>query len=95
MNIQHEQKDKRGHFFVRDGETLAAEMTYVQHDPETIIIDHTEVSAALQGKNVGYALVEAAAEYARTNNLKIIPACSFAAAVFQKKQELRDVLKEE
>ncbi|RYY89958.1 MAG: N-acetyltransferase [Chitinophagaceae bacterium] len=95
MTIQHEQQEQRGHFFIPDGDELAAEMTYIRHDPKTIIIDHTEVSAELQGQNIGYQLVQAAVEYAREHGLKILPVCSFAAAIFRKKPELRDVLKEE
>jgi hypothetical protein len=57
-----------------------------------MIIEHTEVSDELKGKNVGYQLVHTAVEYARTHNIKIVPMCTFANAVFKKKPEYADVL---
>ncbi|TCZ68272.1 GNAT family N-acetyltransferase [Flaviaesturariibacter aridisoli] len=95
MIIQHKQDGQRGLFFLPDGEEVLAEMTYIRHDPTTIIIDHTEVDEDFRGQNVGYQLVEAAVEYARQHQLKIVPVCMFAAAVFQKKADYQDVLKEE
>lgn len=59
-----------------------------------MIIDHTEVSDELRGKNVGYQLVHTAVEYARANHIKIIPLCPFAKSVFDKKAaEYGDVLR--
>ena len=57
-----------------------------------MIIEHAGVSDALRGKNVGYQLVRTAVEYARANNIKIIPLCPFARSVFDKKPEFADVL---
>ena len=60
--------------------------------PDKMIIEHTEVSDELKGQNVGYQLVHTAVEYARTHNIKIVPLCPFANAVFKKKPEYADVL---
>ena len=61
---------------------------------QLMIIDHTEVSDGLRGKNVGYQLVHAAVDYARTHDIKILPLCPFAKAVFDKKaEEFADVRK--
>ncbi|TCJ13751.1 N-acetyltransferase [Flaviaesturariibacter flavus] len=95
MLIQHQQKENHGQFFIPEGEEVLAEMTYIRHDPKTMIINHTEVDEALRGQNFGYQLVQAAVEYARTHQLKIVPVCVFARAVFDKKPEYRDVLCEE
>jgi predicted GNAT family acetyltransferase len=95
MIIKHEQKENKGQFFIPDGEEIVAEMTYIRHDPQTIIINHTEVTEELQGQNIGYQLVQAAVEYARNHQLKIVPVCIFARAVFDKKPEFGDVLCEE
>jgi predicted GNAT family acetyltransferase len=57
-----------------------------------MILEHTEVAEELKGQNVGYQLVEAAVEYARLHQFKILPLCPFANAVFRKKPEYRDVL---
>lgn len=92
MDIQHIQTDSKGAFIVKtDGKQLA-EMTYTMPAPNKMIIDHTEVDDTLRGKNVGQQLVHAAVEYARENNIKIIPLCPFAHAVLKKKTEWHDVL---
>lgn len=92
MLIQHKKAGTKGLFFVQQDGNILAEMTYTMPSAEKMIIDHTEVSDELRGQNVGYQLVHTAVEYARTHQLKIIPLCHFANAVFKKKPEYADVL---
>lgn len=92
MSISHQQEENKGSFYYEiDGKKLA-EMTYISAGPGKIIIDHTEVDDLLRGQGVGYKLVESSVEFARKNNLKIMPLCPFAKAVFNKKNEYKDVL---
>ena len=79
-------------FFVEMDGNILAEMAYSMPTPNKMIIEHTEVGEELKGKNVGNQLVHTAVEYARTNNIKIIPLCPFASSVFKKKPEYADVL---
>ena len=75
MQIQIEQSENKGAFFIeQDGKRLA-EMTFSKAGNNLIIIDHTEVSDALRGTGAGKKLVTEAVEYARKNNLKILPLC--------------------
>lgn len=67
-------------------------MVYRMDTPEKMVIEHTEVDESLKGKGVGLQLVTEAVEYARENNIRIVPVCSFAAAIFKKKEEFKDVL---
>lgn len=92
MQIQHEQSDSKGVFFIEENGQKLAEMTYSKAGPARIIIDHTEVSDELRGKGAGKQLVIAAVEYARENQLKILPLCPFARSVFQRVEAIRDVL---
>jgi len=92
MEIQQINDTKKGYFeAVEDGKE-AGKMTYTWAGDSKFIIDHTEVSPDFNGKGVGKKLVMAAVEYARANNLKIIPLCPFAKSVFDKVEEIRDVL---
>lgn len=94
MQIQQKQDGNKGAFYVEEHGTILAEMTYSMTGTELMIIDHTEVSDELRGKNVGYQLVHTAVEYARTNHIKILPLCPFAKSVFDKKgAEFADVLR--
>lgn len=73
-----------------DGKRLA-EMTYTVAGSR-VIIDHTTVDDALRGTGAGKKLVEAAVQWARAENVKIIPLCPFAKSVFDKTPAYSDVL---
>ena len=94
MLIQHRQKENKGMFYIEEDGAILAEMTYTNPDAGHMIIEHTEVDDELKGQNVGYSLVTHAVEYARVHNQKIIPVCSFAKAVFDKKPDLQDVIEQ-
>ena len=93
MTVKHEENGKKGRFFINSENKPLAEMTYVYAGPHKIIIDHTEVDESLKGQGIGYSLVEEAIKLARQQDLKIMPLCPFAAAVFKKKEEqYKDIL---
>ena len=60
MEIQNEETETKGAFFIEEGGKRQAEMVYSKAGPARIIIEHTEVSEALKGKNVGKQLVRVA-----------------------------------
>jgi predicted GNAT family acetyltransferase len=92
MEVLQEDNGKKGKFFIMENNILAAEMTYTWAGTERIIIDHTEVSDVLRGQNAGKRMVMQAVDFAREKGIKIIPLCPFANSVFQKMEEIRDVL---
>ena len=92
MEIQQTNDAKRGYFEAIEDGKEAGKMTYTWAGDSKFIIDHTEVSPDFNGKGVGKKLLMAAVEYARTNDLKIIPLCPFAKSVFDKTPDIRDVL---
>jgi predicted GNAT family acetyltransferase len=94
MHIQHKEDEKRGMFFIPgEGADYLAELVYNHKEEETMVIEHTGVDEKLRGQNIGCQLVQAAVEHARTNNMKIVPLCTFAKAIIDKKAEFGDVLK--
>ncbi|HVL72011.1 MAG TPA: GNAT family N-acetyltransferase [Beijerinckiaceae bacterium] len=91
MPIRREEGSSKGRYLVRlDG--AEAEMTYSRAGETMIIIDHTEVPAALRGRSVGQALVRRAVEDARKEGRSIIPLCPFAKAQIARHPEWQDVL---
>jgi len=68
-------------------------MVYKQPNNDTMIIEHTQVSEKLKGQGVGVQLLNNAVDYARKEKLKIVPECSFVLAMFNKKEEYKDVWK--
>jgi predicted GNAT family acetyltransferase len=57
-----------------DGQT--AFLTF-RRDGRKLVLDHTEVPSSLEGHGVGGAIVRAALEYARANDLTVVPECAF------------------
>lgn len=92
MKIKQETTGHKGRFYYEVDQIEKAQMTYSHAGDDKIIIDHTEVDASLKGHGIGYKLVEAAVDYARDNDLKILPLCPFAAAVFKKRSAYSDVV---
>ena len=91
MKIEHEHSAHRGAFvWMEDGERLAV-MTYTVAGSR-VIIDHTDVDDRLRGKGAGKTLVQAAVEWARRENVKLMPLCPFARSVFEKTPDYSDVL---
>jgi len=93
LEIKFEESATKGSFFVEENGQRLATMSISKAGDKTFIIDHTEVSDSLRGKNVGKQLVAAAVDHARKNNLNIIPLCPFAKSVFERVNEYQDVLK--
>ena len=92
MDIQHEESNTKGAFYIEKDGARIAEMTYSKNGDYRIIIDHTEVSDAHKGEGLGKTLVFHGVEYARKHNLKILPLCPYARVIFRKyKDELSDV----
>ena len=92
MDILQRDDGSKGAFYIKQNDKILAEMTYVWAGTDRIIIDHTDVSETLKGKNAGKQMLTKAVEYAREKGIKIIPLCPFARSVFKKVKEFNDVL---
>jgi predicted GNAT family acetyltransferase len=93
MEIQHQTEAQHPFFFIKDGDEIVAKIEYNYTDNSTITIYHTEVNEKLKGMNIGNKLLQKVIELARTEHKKIIPLCSYALAMFKKKEEYQDVWK--
>ena len=75
MVVSHERQGHRGAFVIeQDGKRLA-EMTYTVAGTR-VIIDHTSIDDALRGTGAGRQLVQAAVEWARAENQRLISPAS-------------------
>lgn len=79
-------------FYVGEAGDKTAEIHFVPGENNVIIVDHTFVSESLRGQKVGNALVKHIVEYAREEQLKIQPLCSFVKGQFDRNPEYHDVL---
>jgi len=92
MEINHRKEENKGAFIATENGAKAGEMTYSKAGDTLIIIDHTEVDPTFGGQGVGKKMVLAAVDFARENNIKILPLCPFAKAAFDKDSTIQDVL---
>jgi len=90
MEITHKDDGKKGRWRAMEGDVEAGLMTYVWAGDDNFIIDHTIGNPDFKG--VGIKLLDEAVAYARQNNKKIIPLCPFAKKMFDRKEDIRDVL---
>ena len=92
QEVKIEVNDKNGFFYIEIDGKVVAKMTFVFAGTDKIIVDHTEVNDAFEGKGFGKIMVEKAVEYARENEIKIIPLCPFTKSVIDKTPEFQDIL---
>jgi len=74
-----------------EGETAFTE--YVLHNG-ALVLPHTVVPAAFEGRGVGSALAKAALGYARDHGLTVKPVCPFIAGYIRKHPEWGDIVDE-
>ena len=92
VEIKQIDQGAKGYFVATDAENEAGRMSYAYAGNSKIIIDHTEVNNAYRGQNIGKKLLMRTVEFARANQIKILPLCPFAKSVFEKVESIRDVL---
>ncbi|MDX1783035.1 MAG: GNAT family N-acetyltransferase [Aequorivita vladivostokensis] len=90
--IEREANGKKGRFIIYADNEYAGEMTFTWAGKKKFIIDHTGVEDKFGGKGMAKQLVMEGVEYARKNDLKIIPLCPYAKSRFNKDESIRDVL---
>ena len=80
-------------FYIGDTEdNCIAEITYKYRSEDVIIIDHTYVDPSLRGQNIAGRLLASVVKMARSENLKVIPVCSYAVLKLTRNNQYEDVL---
>jgi uncharacterized protein len=77
--------------FVADVDGAQALCSY-RRQGDTLVLHHTEVPPALQGRGLAAALVQAALAWARERRLVVRPVCSYVAAYMRRHPETQDLL---
>lgn len=62
-----------------------------QRQGELLLLTHTEVPAALEGRGIAAALVAANLAWARAQGLCVRPLCSYVAAYMRRHPETQDL----
>ncbi len=92
MDFIREDDGQNGVIKALNEEIQVGELTYTWSGSKRIIIDHTEVYQPHEGRGIGTKLVGAAVEFARENDIRILPLCSFARKVIENDMSARDLL---
>ncbi|MBE1555145.1 GNAT family N-acetyltransferase [Sporosarcina limicola] len=58
---------------------------------DVMVMDHTFVSETLRGQGIAKKLLDRAADYARENELKMEPVCSYVVTAFERYKEYDDI----
>ena len=91
MNTAIKHHPERHRFEIHvDGET-----GYIEYEESAAEIDytHTVVPKGIGGRGIGTDLVKYALAYARVEHLKVIPSCSFVAAMIDNNDVYKDLRK--
>lgn len=91
VTISKGDNGKKGRFVLEADGQFAGEMTFTWFGPKKFIIDHTGVEDGHEGKGFGKKLLNAAVEFARENDMKILPLCPFAKKMMDRDESLNDV----
>jgi predicted GNAT family acetyltransferase len=59
--------------------------------PGRVVFTHTGVPSAYRGQGLAAQLVTAGLSWARDQQLKVVPACSYVAVFIQRHPEWRDI----
>jgi hypothetical protein len=92
--MQEIKKDVNRFYVGEDQKKPLAVISFYPSGENRIVIDHTFVCEALQGQGVGQQLVKQVVEYARQENKKIFPVCTYAKKIMKQDADCQDVLLE-
>ena len=88
MEKEVKREDKR--FVINvDGKEVYVE--YEMKDSK-IDLDHTYTHPDLRGRGLAAQVVRAALEYAKENNFKVIPTCSYVRSFISKNDEYKELV---
>ncbi len=89
FNIQH--NPDRNRFEAISGEDLLGRVDYEDRG-EVVVLTHTVVEPAAEGKGVGSALARTALEHAREEGRTVDPQCPFIAAWIDRHPDYADLV---
>jgi predicted GNAT family acetyltransferase len=76
---------------LRLGDTLAGLIAY-RSEPGTVVLVHTDVDPAFEGRGLGGRLVEGALDDIRARGLLLVPLCPFVATWIGRHPEYADLV---
>ncbi len=91
MEVVHDAKHRK---FVIHNDGKDAYLRYAEDGSGRMEFVSTYVPDEMRGQGVASEIIKAAAEYAVSTGLRIVPVCSYAQSYFKKHEEYRENLAE-
>ena len=88
--VIHEKENER---FVIHADGRETYIEYTMNENE-INLYHTYTDPGLRGKGLAAHVVRAAFEFAKENNLKVVPTCSYVQAFIKRNDEYSELIAE-
>jgi uncharacterized protein len=60
--------------------------------PDRLVLRHTEVPPALEGKGLAAKLARTALDFARANHLRVVPLCPYVSSFIRRHREYQDLV---
>jgi len=92
MDVNKVDNNDSKHRFEIQSDGEVAFMSY-RLDSGRIVLVHTEVPQALEGRGIASALAKGAFDYARSKHLQVGVVCPFVTKWLEKHPEQRDIVK--
>lgn len=91
-DITVEREGGRGAYFLALADSEPARLTFIEREPQHMIIDYSFVPPRYRGRGVALKLVTRAVEDARASGYRITPLCGYVASEFRRHPDWDDVL---
>jgi predicted GNAT family acetyltransferase len=88
--VVRDNADELRYEILLDGDVLGEIRYWTQ--PDAVVLVHTEVASAVEGKGVGTRLVAGALEDIRARGLGVVPLCPFVSAYIRRHPEESDLV---
>ncbi|WP_033562622.1 GNAT family N-acetyltransferase [Sphingobacterium sp. SYP-B4668] len=92
MDIKQTSNGRNGVFTAYLDGQQSGQIHYYEDGEDKLIIESTDVGDHFSGHGIGKKLILEVVDYARRNEMKIIPQCPFARSIFEKTIAFQDVL---
>ncbi|MDQ0476985.1 GNAT family N-acetyltransferase [Chryseobacterium sp. MDT2-18] len=95
MKYENNRSGNGGVLILSNDDEEVGRLTYtIFPDENKLVISYVLVHSKFEGKGMGKYLVEEGINFARENNWKIYPHCSYARSVMQRMKDVDDILLE-
>ena len=95
MKYENNKSGNGGVLILNKEEEEIGRLTYtIFPDENKLVISYVLVHSKFEGKGMGKYLVEEGIKFARENNWKVYPHCSYARSVMHRMKDVDDILLE-